>query len=381
MNKLFCTFIIPIQLIVWPLLLFGQIPPGYYDNAAGLSGTPLQSALHNIIDNHTVRSYNQLWTDLQVTDDKPNGKVWDIYSDIPGGTPPYEYSFGSDQCGTYSQEGDCYNREHTFPKSWFGGEVSPMYSDLFQVMPADGYVNSQRSNYPYGEVGSYTWISQNGSKLGSCIYPGYSSTVFEPIDEYKGDVARNYFYMATRYYGEDGSWPGSGMVDGSQLKEWAKNMLLEWSNGDQVSQKETDRNNAIYNLQNNRNPFIDHPEYIELIWGDGLADEPAYQADNFAAQNITLTWTDATGTYLPDSYLIRMSDTGFDAIAIPVDGTSVSDDFWNINVNYGEENCMFKNLDPNTEYYFKIFGYSGSETYIDYKTDGNILQVSITTSN
>jgi endonuclease I len=381
MNKLFFNSVFFFQLFIWSAISYSQIPPGYYDPAAGLSGTALQSALHNIIDNHTVRSYNQLWTDMQVTDDKPNGKVWDIYSDIPGGTPPYEYSFGSDQCGTYSQEGDCYNREHTFPKSWFGGEVSPMYSDLFQVMPADGYVNSQRSNYPYGEVGSYTWISQNGCKLGSCIYPGYNGTVFEPIDEYKGDVARNYFYMATRYYGEDGSWPGSDMVDGSQLKEWAKNMLLEWSNNDPVSQKEIDRNNAIYNLQDNRNPFIDHPEYIGLIWGDGLAEEPAYQASDFAAQNITLTWTDATGTYLPDSYLIRMSDSGFDAIAVPSDGVTVSDDFWNLNINYGVENCMFENLSPNTTYYFKIFGYSGSGNSIDYKTDGNIMQVSITTSN
>lgn len=249
-------------------LVFGQIPPGYYNQANGLFGLPLQQALHNIVKNHQVESYGDLWDDYYDTDRKTNGKVWDIYSDVPGGTPPYEFTFFSDQCGNYNSEGDCYNREHSFPQSWFGDGAYPMYSDLYQVYPTDGYVNGKRSNYPYGTVSNATWTSQNGCKLGSCNYPGYSGTVFEPINAYKGDLARTYFYMATRYYSEDGSWPGSDMVNGSQPKPWALSLLRAWHQNDPVSEKEIARNNAIYQIQDNRNPFIDHPEYADYIWGN-----------------------------------------------------------------------------------------------------------------
>jgi endonuclease I len=253
-----------------------QPPAGYYNSASGKTGTDLQQALHDIIDNHTSVSYTTLWTSFKTTDKKSNGKVWDMYSDIPGGTPPYEYTFVSDQCGNYDSENDCYNREHSWPKSWFN-DASPMYSDLFHIVPTDGYVNNRRSNYPYGEVGTATWTSLNGSKLGTSITPGYSGIVFEPRDEYKGDFARNYFYMATRYYNEDSGWPGSEMVTGSQFKPWAKTMLLIWAQLDPVSQKETDRNNAVFAIQNNRNPFIDHPEYANSIWGTnvGIRDQQA----------------------------------------------------------------------------------------------------------
>jgi len=182
---------------------FAQIPQGYYDDAAGLEGTALRAALHNIIDDHNSIDYSDIYDILDQTDEKPNGKVWDMYSDVPGGTPPYEYTFFEDECGNYSGEGSCYNKEHSWPKSWFGGEIYPMTSDLFHIVPTDGYTNGMRSNYPYGEVGAANWTSENGSKRGYCNYPGYSGIVFEPIDEYKGDFARNYFYMSTRYYGED----------------------------------------------------------------------------------------------------------------------------------------------------------------------------------
>ncbi|MCD6113184.1 MAG: endonuclease [Bacteroidales bacterium] len=257
--------------------LYSQIPAGYYDSADGLTGQELQEALHQIIKNHNSVSYNSLHTYFEQTDKKPNGKVWDMYSDVPGGTPPYSYNFvSSDQCGNYSHEGDCYNREHSWPKSWFGGKVYPMYSDLFHIYPTDGYVNSKRSNYPYGEVSNPTWTSQNGSKLGNCSYPGYSGIVFEPIDEYKGDFARSYFYMSVRYYSEDGSWQSNGMVSRSQLKPWALNMLRNWNDNDPVSQKEIDRNNAVYQIQENRNPFIDHPEYAFRIWDSSASVNDFY---------------------------------------------------------------------------------------------------------
>jgi endonuclease I len=245
-----------------------QPPAGYYLSADGKTGVELKQALHDIIKGHTVSTYDELWTHFMTTDSRADGKVWDMYSDIPGGTPPYVYTFGTDQCGNYQKEGDCYNREHSFPKSWFGGEIVPMYTDLFHLYPTDGWVNNKRGNFPFGVVASATWTSQNGSRLGSNNWPGYSGTVFEPLDAYKGDFARTMFYMAVRYYGEDGSWPGSDMVTGAEPKSWAISMLLHWHNADPVSQKEIARNDSVFVIQDNRNPFIDKPQYAVAIWGD-----------------------------------------------------------------------------------------------------------------
>lgn len=247
--------------------IFGQIPPGYYNSAQALTGVQLKSALHNIIDSHLVVSYSSLWTHMQTTDQKPNNKVWDMYSDVPGGTPPYQFTFVTNQCGNYSQEGDCYNREHSWPKSWFNN-ASPMYTDMFHLYPTDGYVNGQRGNYPFGETLNPTWTSLNGSKKGNCDSQlGYTGIVFEPIDAYKGDFARTYFYMSTRYYNEDSGWANNDMVNGAEIKSWALNMLMQWHLNDTVSSKEIARNNAVYGIQGNRNPFIDHPEYVGQIWG------------------------------------------------------------------------------------------------------------------
>ncbi|HHW59384.1 MAG: endonuclease [Bacteroidales bacterium] len=248
------------------ICLFSQIPYGYYDNAEGKSGQELKQALFNIINsNVTTLSYNQLWNAYPLTDKKPNGKVWDIYSDIPGGIPPYEYTFIIDQCGNYNSEGDCYNREHTVPASWFN-DASPMYTDLFHVLPTDGYVNNRRSNYPYGNVGSASWTSLNGSKVGSSITTGYSGIVFEPIDSFKGDIARIYFYMSTRYMNKINNWNGESFENGD-LAPWAKNLFLQWHQLDPVSTKEKQRNDSVFVIQHNRNPFIDHPEWVASIWG------------------------------------------------------------------------------------------------------------------
>ena len=254
------------------LMACAQPPAGYYNNAEGLSGQSLRVALHNIIDNHTVLTYNQLWSAFQSTDATSTNKVWDIYSDIPGGAPPYVYSFGGDQCGEYNGEGDCYNREHSFPQSWFNSS-SPMNSDLFHIYPTDGWVNNKRGNLAYGDVGSADYTSQNGSKTGLCVDPGYNSTVFEPIDSYKGDLARSYFYMLTRYYGETSGW-SSPMMTAGDLSPWAVTTLLAWNDLDPVSPKEVARNNAIFAQQNNRNPYIDRPEWVHAVWdaGAGVAE-------------------------------------------------------------------------------------------------------------
>jgi len=251
----------------------GNIPAGYYDSAAGLVGEDLRAELQDIIDNHTTISYTGLWSAYYTTDVKPNGKVWDMYSDVPGGTPPYEYTLGSDQGGSAGSEGTGYNREHSWPKSWYG-DASPMYTDVFMVVPTDNDVNNKRSNYPFGETDSPTWTSLNGCKRGPSSYPGYTGTVFEPIDEYKGDFARAYFYMTTRYYQYGNSWPGSPMVDGAVLKPWAEAMLLEWNAADPVSDKEIDRNEAVYAIQHNRNPFIDRPDFVQKVFQPEITAVP-----------------------------------------------------------------------------------------------------------
>ena len=336
---------------------------------------------------HPDRSYDNLWTDFQTTDSKPAGKVWDIYTDIPSGTPVYTFTFITQQCGVYSNEGDCYNREHSFPKSWFN-DATPMYSDLFHLYPTDGKVNGMRNNYPYGVVGVPTYTSSNGSKLGNCVYPGYTGTVFEPINEYKGDLARTYFYMATCYENLIAGWQandlnGNAVLNGTAhpaFETWFLNMLGEWSTADPVSQKEIDRNNAIYAIQGNRNPYIDHPEYIFSVWGVGgsLDPQPTNYPTAFSAKNVKVQWVDATGAIVPDHYLIRMSSVGFNSIVAPVDGVAYANSATQKNVDAGVQQVWFTNLNANTVYYFKIFGYTGSGATSDYKTDGSVPQVTVT---
>ena len=278
MKKVFLLFIG----LCFALMVSAQ-PANYYNSANGLTGNQLKVALHNIIKGHTSISYSQLWTAFWTTDNKGNGVVWDMYSDRPNGTPPYTYYLGQDQCGNYSGEGDCYNREHSWPSSWFNDQSTPR-TDLHHIFPVDGYVNNKRSNYAFGEVGSASWTSQNGSKLGTCKTPGFSGTAFEPIDEYKGDFARAIMYMSVRYYTEDGSWGSSDMTNKSEILPWAINLLLRWNEQDPVSDKEKERNDAIYNdFQHNRNPFVDHPEYARMIWDPSWSlaeEEPVYLFPN-----------------------------------------------------------------------------------------------------
>ncbi|MEI8204331.1 MAG: endonuclease [Bacteroidota bacterium] len=248
----------------------GFIHAQYYDSCQGKYGAALKTQLYNIIKDHTIIDYGAIWAAFYYTDMKPDTTIWDMYSDIPGGTPPYSFIYLSNQCGNYSAEGDCYNREHSFPKSWFG-DVPPMNSDLFHIYPTDGYVNNKRGNDPFGEVGTASWTAQNGSKVGTSNFPGYIGSVYEPVDGYKGDFARTYFYMVTRYENVVSTWT-SDMINGTTypaFTPWAIAMLLQWNAQDTVSEKEIARNEVIYNsYQHNRNPFIDHPEFATRIWGN-----------------------------------------------------------------------------------------------------------------
>lgn len=366
-----------------------QAPENYYSGANGLEGEALKTSLFNIIKDHTVVTYHSIPGHFETTDLKPSGKIWDIYSDLPG-NPPYEFDFTLSMCASALEEGECYNREHSWPRSWYGpggNEIYPMHSDLFHVYPVDAWVNELRSNFPFGVVNSPTTTTLNGGKLGTNSTPGYSGTVFEPIDAYKGDLARTYFYMATRYEDLIADWninspQADAVLNGTSFpvfETWFLDLLISWHEADPVSEKEINRNNAVYAIQGNRNPFIDEPGYVQMIWGDGFAPEPENHVTSFSAQTITLSWTDAAGPTPPETYLVRMSDAGFDAIPNPVDGNPVENDFWNKNVAYGIEGCTFGELTSGTVYYFKIFSFRGSGPGIDYKTDGDIPQISIQT--
>ncbi len=247
--------------------LFAQAPAGYYKSAEGKNKQALLEALCDIIGPHTDVGYDGLWRVYETSDVYPGtNKIWDMYSTAT-------FYAGQDKCGSYTAVGDCYNREHSMPKSWFDDQ-SPMHSDAYHIYPTDGKVNGQRSNYPYGECANGTYL-QSGSnkgtgKLGKSTFPGYSGTVFEPADEYKGDFARTYFYMAACYNDRIEDWH-SDMLAGNSYPcytTWAVNLLMKWHRQDPVSQKEIDRNNAVSKYQKNRNPFIDHPELAEFIWGD-----------------------------------------------------------------------------------------------------------------
>ena len=247
----------------------------YYRSAYGLSGSALKSQLKSIITSgHSGKGYNGLWTMYATSDVVPAGvanagKLWDMYSNTSedGSTAKYWYTVGGNQCGSYSGERSCYNREHSWPKSNFGGSTSNAPgTDGHHITPTDGYVNGRRSNWAYGEVGTATWTSENGGKLGPARSGlGFSGTVFEVIDIYKGDHARMHFYMSVRYYGDSLFQSGDWSNSGAKLKPWYNTMLRTWHANDAVSQKEITRNSAVHAHQGNRNPFIDYPELVDLI--------------------------------------------------------------------------------------------------------------------
>ena len=264
--------------------------PAYYEDLQGKSGKSLFDAVHVVAkEGYSSLSYSGLWTAYKTTDLYDNGKVWDMYSDC-------SWTYGSDQCGTYSNECDCYNREHSIPKSWFGQkneQSNTPGTDIFHIVPTDGKVNGMRSNYAFGEVSSASY-TYDGAKKGSAksitIIGGntiagntgttisFSGTVFEPRDEYKGDFARGYFGTMIKW--ANGDYQAFTSGDGSKifssnystgsfgLTKYGVALLMKWHRQDPVSQKEIDRNNGIQQTQGNRNPFIDYPYLAEYIWGE-----------------------------------------------------------------------------------------------------------------
>ena len=314
------------------------VPTGYYNNAKGKSDQALMTALHTIIRGHTKRSYDNLWTDFRTTD--CNGTtIIDRYSDT-------QFTYNTDKCGTYSGVGDCYNREHSIPNSWWGSSSSDTaYTDLHHMFPVDGFVNSKRGNYPFGDCNTGTVYGTG--KLGPCAFSGYSGTVFEVADEYKGDFARVYFYFATRYMMRMSNYTsstGSVVFTSSTylgLTTWAINQLLEWHRNDPVSTLETTRNDAVYGIQHNRNPFVDNPELVEYIWGNmkgnawnggGSTSSPTLTSPaNGSTVNVgTNTGNGVTkaitvkGSNLTKSLTVAVSGTGFSVSPTTVTATAAN---------------------------------------------------------
>lgn len=274
-NTLFLTS------ILYGFFVNAQPPAGYYSTATG-AGYVLKTQLYNIIKDHNDRGYSGLYT-TYLTSDKDfyyenDGTMLDNYSENPTGPDAYSFTYGinQDDGSGGANEGERYNREHLIPQSVFNA-TTPMYSDAHFVVPADKKVNAQRGDLPFGKVGNANWTSLNGSLRGGNLNAdyaaGYSGIVFEPIDEFKGDIARNLLYFATRYENIVAGY-NYVMFNNTSDQVFAQpflNILLTWNQLDPVSTREIDRNNAIYARQGNRNPYIDNWDYVTAIWGLPLA--------------------------------------------------------------------------------------------------------------
>lgn len=243
------------------------VPDGYYNAVDTKKGADnILNALNGIIDDHNVISYAGLEPYYELTDFYAD-TLWDMYSTC---------YFTTDDANTpQKQVCDGWNKEHLVCQSWLGS--GPMVSDLFNVYPTDARINNLRGNEAYGVVsGSFSGFSKDPDhhglgKLGTSTTSGVG-TVYEPDDRYKGDFARSFFYMVARYRSNTlNSGNGSKMFTSSptNLTAYSLSFLLDWHRNDPVSQKEIDRNQAIYDsIQYNRNPFIDYPELVEYIWGN-----------------------------------------------------------------------------------------------------------------
>ena len=358
--------ITPLVLIgAWCAIVSATVPQGYYTNAVGKHDEGLMTALEGIIFTHTELGYDYMWIAYDSTDVGADGYYIDMYSTC-------KYNKYSTHVGGASHVGQGINREHSFPKSWFGGQVAPMFTDLTMLIPTDAYVNQRRSDNPYGICAhgeTYTYQDEEMyvtmlGKLGTSTYNGYTKTVFEPDDEYKGDFARIYFYMVTCYKGKISEWPGCDQLDYAQngykaFSDWSMRMLMEWHRADPVSQKELDRNEAVYRLQGNRNPYVDHPELAEYIWGskqntawtdDGdipepivkevpvmlSVDETAIEHDGFRAD-----WTSGGDVSSYTLKVTRQSESGATLL--------MSENFSGVNANNDGNTDIGESLDDYTD--------------------------------
>jgi len=389
--------LIPLLLLVCQGLLSTaqNIPPGYYNTTSGLTCGSLKTALSNIISTGQVTLvYGQLdntqmpIVDTIRTDDGTDFMIWDIYSN--NNTGPEPYIFNSTQiypggfCGatTPTSDGVCWNKEHTFPKAWFASAY-PAYADLFIVRPTDYRLNAKRVNAPYATVGSATYQFP-----GVGVYPGYpmppnpvldklgpSNAVgvtipvaWEPSDAVKGDLARGYFYILTRYQNDLAGWVTANSGTGIEKVVDAANtiypsfnlpylaMLYHWHVNDPVDAKEINRNDLIYTQQNNRNPYVDHPEFVALAWQcTGVI--PVTVTDFVAQKNnasVLLRWYATFETSFKQFEIERSTDaSNFNKIG-QVEGRNLA------NYSFTDENLPTRSI---VYYRLKMIDIDGKFTY------------------
>ena len=241
--------------------IFAAVPSGYYYFAQNKKKAELKTALHDhggalkLLDYGGGPGYT--WEGFYSTDRNADGSVIDMYSNT------VRFFNG------YSAIKDM-NIEHSLPKSWWGASNVNAYRDLFHLYPADGLTNITKSNLPLGEVSGIPTLDNSKSKIGlNGFESAYTDNCFEPADEFKGDFARSYFYISTIYEDFAPLWQSPMMNNNTYpvWKPWAIDLLLKWNKEDPVSPKELARIEAVYNIQGNRNPFIDYPDLANYIWG------------------------------------------------------------------------------------------------------------------
>ena len=247
--------------ILYSATAMSAIPAGYYYSAEGKQKADLKTALHQIISQAHMLSYGsgegRTWQGFFATDQLSDGMVLDRYSS--------EKRFFD---GFNGVEG--MHIEHSFPKSWWGSYENNAYRDLFHLYPADGTTNTTKGNQPLGEVLLPASFDNGISKIGKNGFGSpYSGTCFEPADVYKGDFARSYLYMVTAYEDFASLW-NSPMLEKNTYPVWSKwalDLLLKWHRQDPVSELEKERQEKVFSIQGNRNPYIDYPELVEYVWG------------------------------------------------------------------------------------------------------------------
>ena len=335
----------------------------YYRTVNGNGEDLLNSITSRIRNGYTAKTYDDLWTGYSNVYKMSNGKMYDIYSD--------NTNFAvSKKCGSYSNIGDCYNREHTIPKSWWGGAQKGQGADIIIVVPSDGKINGMRSNMPYGETTTGKTYSANGDPSGNRVGNSTSTQyvtgeVFEPFDDRKGDIARIYFYAATMYKntGEDAgkvtNWTSG---DGSKVfsedgkfgfKQSYLDMLLKWHNEDPVSENEIAWNSKFEDFQGNRNPYIDHPSWVDLIWG---------------------------GTYASTNKNAENTKNGTASVSSGSLGGYIDEGGGNITLDVTPNNATL-NVNDELNVSASLSGATGTIIWYQYSDDGGYVNMSATTGN
>ena len=243
-------------------IAYAGVPEGYYTAANGKKKVSLKAAMHDIIQPKNLLDYGsgpgRTWSGFYITDRDAEGYVIDRYSND-------RRQFTSTNSAVAGM-----NIEHSFPKSWWGGANNNAYKDLYNLMPCESGINSSKSNYAMGRV-TVVRVNNGCTKVGTGPTTNGTKQLWEPADKWKGDFARDYFYMVTAYSNLTWTSNGLDMLENNEwptMQQWAYTLLLQWARQDPVDEIERKRNDDVYSIQGNRNPFVDFPYLAEYIWGD-----------------------------------------------------------------------------------------------------------------